>query len=1243
MSKSIEYSNLPPLHLYSVTLQKPTSIVKSILGNFSGTSTQEIVIARGSYLELYQTDKDTEKLELQHSYNFFAIIRAIAPFRIAGSKQDHIIVTSDSGRIAIVDYNAQTKRFEQIHLETYGKTGVRRVVPGQYLTVDPKGRAALIASVEKNKLVYVLNRDSQANVTISSPLEAHTSRTIVYDVMSVDVGYENPLFAALEIDYSELELSPEESIEDQIVKKLTYYELDLGLNHVVRKWTTPVDRHANLMLQVPGSSGDLILPSGVLVATNNYISYFHMDKPELRIPIPLRDTVDPTTAPPTCIVTGVVHNIRGMFFFLVQNELGDLFKISIAHEDGDVQSISIQYFDTIPVAISLNILKSGLLFAASESGNHILYRFLTLGDEDDVEVFTSDQFPDIDSIYRIPHTFTPRALTNLTYVDKILGLQPLTGSQVVNLDATQDIPQIYTIGGQGVSAAFKTLIYGIGVSEFAASELPDSPIGVWTTKVTDSDKYDKYIVFSFPNKTLVLSVGENIEDVSDSGFLLDVSTLFVQQLGQDSLLQIHENGIRHIKPRAEGTEEGDNINEWDPPKGTRIIAACANNFQVAIALTNNTIIYFELDDEGNLNEYEEPQELPSAPLVMSIGKVPEGKVRSFFLAVGCEDSTIRIFSLDLESTLDPLAIAALTAPPSDILIMSMVDGLSSPNDAFQSTALYLHVGLTNGVYVVAQIDSLTGQLSSTRKRFLGPKEIKLATVVAKSQESVLAMSTTSWLGYMNGVNFEMNPIIYSPLSFAAGLNNEVVEDGIVATHGNVLRIFSLENVGQKLLEKPIQLELQPRKFTRNSFSPFFYVAESQYNTKLASKPSASITNGEKTEEENGPKKPEYDPKLLGHPRKAQSWASVIQVVDPISQTILDTVRLQDNESAISITSCYFESHDKEYLCVGVVRNFNPEQPKGNPHAENAIYVYDYAKDPRESKKGNNNTAPINGKKLKLLHKTTVNEIPSVMIEFQGRLLVGMGPYLSIFDLGIKQLLRKAEAKLNITTITALDTQGSRIVVGDNRESVTFVVYKPVPNLLIPFADDVIPRHVTTLRMLDYDTCMCGDKFGNVFVMRCPDAVSKASDEDEYGGFILNQKPYLGGAANKLEMVAHFYLSDIVTGISRASLAIGGRESAVLSGIQGSLTGLIPFVSRRDGEFMMTLEKLMRTHAPPLSGRHHLIYRGYYAPVKWVVDGDLCEQFPLLPVSIQEVIAKELERSVKDICKKIDDMRVASVF
>lgn len=77
------------------------------------------------------------------------------------------------------------------------KLNRRICISGQYLAIDPKGRAVMIAAVEKQKLVYILNRDTQARLTISSPLEAHKSTTLVYNIVGVDVGFENPMFACL--------------------------------------------------------------------------------------------------------------------------------------------------------------------------------------------------------------------------------------------------------------------------------------------------------------------------------------------------------------------------------------------------------------------------------------------------------------------------------------------------------------------------------------------------------------------------------------------------------------------------------------------------------------------------------------------------------------------------------------------------------------------------------------------------------------------------------------------------------------------------------------------------------------------------------------------------------------------------------------------------------------------------------------------------------------------------------------
>ena len=73
----------------------------------------------------------------------FGVVRSLMAFRLTGGGKDFLIVGSDSGRITILEYNASKNALERVHMETFGKSGCRRIVPGQYLAIDPKGRAGV--------------------------------------------------------------------------------------------------------------------------------------------------------------------------------------------------------------------------------------------------------------------------------------------------------------------------------------------------------------------------------------------------------------------------------------------------------------------------------------------------------------------------------------------------------------------------------------------------------------------------------------------------------------------------------------------------------------------------------------------------------------------------------------------------------------------------------------------------------------------------------------------------------------------------------------------------------------------------------------------------------------------------------------------------------------------------------------------------------------------------------------------
>lgn len=426
-----------------------------------------------------------------------------------------------------------------------------------------------------------------------------------------------------------------------------------------------------------------------------------------------------------------------------------------------------------------------------------------------------------------------------------------------------------------------------------------------------------------------------------------------------------------------------------------------------------------------------------------------------------------------------------------------------------------------------------------------------------------------------------------------------------------------------MLQESIPLAYTPRRFVKHPEQPLFYVIESD-NGVLSPATRQSLIQD--SESRNG-EAVILPPEEFGYPRGTGHWASCIQIVDPIStKSVVFTLDLEDNEAAVSIAAVPFSSQDDEtFLVVGTAKNMSVNPPSS---AGGFIHIYRFQEDGRE---------------LEFIHKTKVEEPPLALLAFQGRLLAGIGSILRLYDLGMKQLLRKCQAPVVPKTIVGLQTQGSRIVVSDVRESVTYVVYKFQENVLIPFVDDSIARWSTATTMVDYETVAGGDKFGNLWLVRCPAKVSEQADEDGSGAHLVHERGYLQGTPNRLELMVHYYTQDIPTSLHKAQLVAGGRDIIAWTGLQGTVGMFVPFASREDVDFFQSLEMQLAAQHPPLAGRDHLIYRGYYAPTKGVIDGDLCEMYFLLPNDTKMMIAAELDRSVREIERKISDMRTRVAY
>ena len=111
------------------------------------------------------------------------------------------------------------------------------------------------------------------------------------------------------------------------------------------------------------------------------VSYKNQGHVEVRAALPRRHDLPPERG--VLITSGTVHKQKDLFFFLLQSEYGDLYKVTFDLDPADhkiVTNVIVTVFDSIAVANSLCITKTGLLYTASEFGNHALFQFQGIGD-----------------------------------------------------------------------------------------------------------------------------------------------------------------------------------------------------------------------------------------------------------------------------------------------------------------------------------------------------------------------------------------------------------------------------------------------------------------------------------------------------------------------------------------------------------------------------------------------------------------------------------------------------------------------------------------------------------------------------------------------------------------------------------------------------------------------------------------------------------------------------------------------
>jgi len=198
-------------------------------------------------------------------------------------------------------------------------------------------------------------------------------------------------------------------------------------------------------------------------------------------------------------------------------------------------------------------------------------------------------------------------------------------------------------------------------------------------------------------------------------------------------------------------------------------------------------VYFELDpDSGLLEEVGTPRTVTYDISSIDLGVVPDGTMRSNFLAVGSFGNSVRILSLQPKTLYLELTTLSLLHTVSDVMLVS-------PRS--------LYIGQNNGVLVRADLNETSGKIIDTKKRVIGGTPVSLFRVSPQDDEEsttrVLAVSSRSWLCYRNQGRFHMTPLKYQRLTCAASFRSQQCEsNGITAISNRKLRILTFESLDE---------------------------------------------------------------------------------------------------------------------------------------------------------------------------------------------------------------------------------------------------------------------------------------------------------------------------------------------------------------------------------------------------------------------------------------------------------------
>jgi len=222
-------------------------------------------------------------------------------------------------------------------------------------------------------------------------------------------------------------------------------------------------------------------------------------------------------------------------------------------------------------------------------------------------------------------------------------------------------------------------------------------------------------------------------------------------------------------------------------------------------------------------------------------------------------------------------------------------------------------------------------------------------------------------------------------------------------------------------------------------------------------------------------------------------------------------------------------------------------------------------------------------------------------------------------------------------IVSISSSASKIVLATQKEGLLFYTFQENIGKLEFLGRDLTPRVVSDAVLLNDDFVFAIDKYGNAFVLSCPEASILPEGELQLNYAWIN-------------CVSSFSMRETALRVRKGSFAYLENKTLANSAlICASLLGsVVIFLTLDSNQYriLQQLEAVMEEHTltKPLLYASHLQYRSQLEKSKNVIDGDFVSQFAELKQSEKLTIIKEImpngdklsvERSLNELLALLD--------